>query len=690
MKKGTKHKETFGIKKSVLALLVLFVLTVPYSSSAQITVPQGGTGTTTFPANWFVVGNSSLRLTATGTPYFSAFSADRGTLGTLTLSSMSLGDFLITNGCAKIGNTSTTTLCGNGVNSYFIGNLGIGSTTPWAKLSVTSTSTIDTDAAFVVEDSASPDTTPFIILNTGNVGIGTANPNVKLDVRNVISVGTAGSSNGALESPASLLFNIDSNNDQDNALFRVDTNVTGLGGGTPLFSIDELGRVGIGDELDSDAALDINPTATYTGPLFIIASSSNERLRVTTDGNVGIGTTAPDGKLEIFITDGAGVNIDQALNLERSGANSVGDTTRISFFGVGTDLYGSIDSVVSAAATGDMVFGTRNSGTHAERMRITGAGNVGIGDSTPDYLLDVAGTAGFDSNVTLTGSAANIILGSNYLSGDGGDEGVFVDSTGNVGIGTTTPSAFLTIADSSAGDPMFRIVSGTAGDTDAFNGGYATEIRHSSGGAVFDNVLLYLDENAAGRDVLNIESLAGRVATFGSDGNVGINDTSPDFKLDVDGTVGFPGISAGAAGDTDACLNATTNELTDAAASTCIVSSIRFKENIETLRNNLDKLLQLRPVSYNYKPELDSSKVKRKPRIGLIAEEVERIDPRLVEYEEDGVTPRTIRYEEGIVTLLVGAIQDIWERMMGYESRLDRLERENTELKARIKALERK
>lgn len=58
-------------------------------------------------------------------------------------------------------------------------SVGIGSTTPWAKLSVTNTGT---GASFAVEDSASPDATPFVVDASGNVGIGIAAPSATLDV----------------------------------------------------------------------------------------------------------------------------------------------------------------------------------------------------------------------------------------------------------------------------------------------------------------------------------------------------------------------------------------------------------------------------------------------------------------------------------------------------------------------------
>ncbi|WP_395019791.1 hypothetical protein [Dongia sp.] len=56
--------------KKLLVALLLSISVFPSLSLAQLTVPQGGTGTTTFPANSFVVGNSALRLTSTSSPYF--------------------------------------------------------------------------------------------------------------------------------------------------------------------------------------------------------------------------------------------------------------------------------------------------------------------------------------------------------------------------------------------------------------------------------------------------------------------------------------------------------------------------------------------------------------------------------------------------------------------------------------------
>jgi hypothetical protein len=114
-------------------------------------------------------------------------------------------------------------------------------------------------------------------------------------------------------------------------------------------------------------------------------------------------------------------------------------------------------------------------------------------------------------------------------------------------------------------------------------------------------------------------------------------------RSDLDGTVFVSGISAGAAGDTDACLNSVTNELTDAAASTCIVSSLRFKDWLGPLSGSLDKVLRLEPGVYRYKSTLYPPAVSGRERIGFSAENMAAVEPRLAFFESDG-TPLTVNF----------------------------------------------
>lgn len=77
---------------------------------------------------------------------------------------------------ALVGCSNCLVLGGTG--DYAV-NVGIGTTSPYAKLSITNTGT---GPSFIVEDSVSPDSSPFLIDSNGNVGIGTTSPTLKLDL----------------------------------------------------------------------------------------------------------------------------------------------------------------------------------------------------------------------------------------------------------------------------------------------------------------------------------------------------------------------------------------------------------------------------------------------------------------------------------------------------------------------------
>jgi uncharacterized coiled-coil protein SlyX len=72
-----------------------------------------------------------------------------------------------------------------------------------------------------------------------------------------------------------------------------------------------------------------------------------------------------------------------------------------------------------------------------------------------------------------------------------------------------------------------------------------------------------------------------------------------------------------------------------------VVSSARFKEAIKPMDKASEAILSLKPVTFRYKEELDPDKV---PQFGLIAEEVEKVNPDLVARDEDGKVA-SVRYE---------------------------------------------
>jgi hypothetical protein len=72
-----------------------------------------------------------------------------------------------------------------------------------------------------------------------------------------------------------------------------------------------------------------------------------------------------------------------------------------------------------------------------------------------------------------------------------------------------------------------------------------------------------------------------------------------------------------------------------------VLSSVRYKEAIRPMDETSEAVLKLKPVTFRYKEDLDPDKI---PQFGLIAEEVEKVDPDLVVRDENGKIT-TVRYE---------------------------------------------
>ncbi len=272
-----------------------------------------------------------------------------------------------------------------------------------------------------------------------------------------------------------------------------------------------------------------------------------ERMRVTAAGDVGIGTTAPQGKLQV-------------------GADT-GDNTNTVFLSgdVRITSYESDVAYLQARETGatnvSLQLRTQNAGSVVNVMRLTNTGDVGIGTTSPGAKLDVRGhvfLGGSDSNRQLkitdgwtsypdgtdgaeisvdAGSfKALMIVGSDQDNTDGRCDNlrcirmwdrVTVEgelySTGNVGIGTTSPGAKLTVHGDSSGQSLafFRSDADTADLTITTSATWQAPILKSGGG------------DALG---LNVNGSSTPSVFINSSGDVGIGTTGPGARLDVRGS----------------------------------------------------------------------------------------------------------------------------------------------------------
>ena len=436
-----------------------------------------------------------------------------------------------------------------------------------------------------VKIGANSSTTGIVINTSNNVGIGTTGPlaNVDISGANVVT-----NSRGNLFIRTNDSYAI--NKGGQITFGGIYTGTTNAGWASIA------GRKENGGNNDYSAYLSFG-TAANGGLL-------TEKMRITSTGNVGIGTTSPSSTLHVKSTSADGYIIAESSHAASSGileARSVADRDSYVMFREGTTVKAQIfnDSSNDALVLTD--------GSNANTIHIKGS-NVGIGTSNPSDKLHVDGniraTGDIIAQRLIVSSSVSVITqsfssGSTIFGDTGDDTHQFTGSlfvTGSIGFNTTSPDAKLhlnTPADGKAmqfdraGQETYRLSHGVSGlfFTKPNSVGVAYGVTQDGDFDTFD---------ASQNRIIRSDA---------SSGNVGINNTSPSEKLDVTGNV--------------------------KATAFLEQSSVRYKENIETLESPLEKITKLRGVSYNLIEN-------KEPNIGMIAEEVNEIFPELVNKDDSG------------------------------------------------------
>ena len=519
---------------------------------------------------------------------------------------------------ASAGDLTFRSVSGEKVRFTEGGNVGIGDTNPTTKLSVDGTVKVTGSGTGLLlygtggggnidAFGSNPlllmtnSTERLRITSAGNVGIGTTSPGVKLDVRLSTATGKVAE-----------LHN-------------------------------DVGY-GIGFTVQSDAGVNTINSETNQALAFATNGASNERMRINIAGNVGIGTTSPTHLLTLETASSPSLKIKDTtqgatlLAFSQDSSSHIGTYSNhpLVFDTNSTEkirITSSAEGHVELSGTAPVIKATASNGGSGLRINIAGQttgqlfrvqedgatkfqinenGDVGIGITSPTSQLHLSKAGGtlikLGTSVNTSEIEAREVGGgqSLVLSSVNSADHLVIDGSGNVGIGTDSPTVKFEISESGAAN--LRLTSGV------------------SDGDVVAAVISF--SNAAGSG-----GVQGRIE------NVATEDNDTVFKFYNDS-------------GTSAKMTLNPNGNMTIAGTLTQNSDASLKENVKEIDNALSKVKQLQGVEFN---KIGNNK----KEIGVIAQDVEKVLPELV-LEEDGV--KSVAYGN-ITAVLIEAIKEQQEQI---------------------------
>jgi len=412
--------------------------------------------------------------------------------------------------------------------------------------------------------------TDILINSSGKVGIGTTSPLAQLTIGSgsltdgniPVQISTSGGT-------SQVWYGVNKNGGYGLLLGRHEGGIGGGGAGSyirnipedPLyFMVSNTGlamtilpneNIGIGTASPTNGKLEVQQTATTaalrvqtggTTDAYSIADfrtgTNASALAIKGNGNVGIGTTSPGSKLHVV----DGNNYAKLGDLHSNSTMSLRMADN-SGFPVEVQAYGTELRFNTATTTG---------ATPSVKMNILPNGNVGIGTTSPYAQLHVSHSLGNGGimlgNTATTGSKEMLLnihplglIWQRWVNGAYQANLMTLDYDGNLGIGTTSPLALLSVGSGSLADANVPVQISTSGGTSQRwfgvnkDGNYGLLMGYLNGGSIGDGGAGAYIRNITEDPLYFMVSNSDLAMTILANKNVGIGTTTPIGKLTVQG-----------------------------------------------------------------------------------------------------------------------------------------------------------
>lgn len=581
---------------------------IPIGSNGQVLTSNGTTATWATPA-----GGSTVETTArtTNANHFLTF-VDSNNASATAETVYTTSSFFInpSNGAISVGgdiSANTAIVTGNNTNG-------------WGRIVNVSSATYFQAGSL---NSGSATAQPFIFTNMYGAG-----ERMRLNAAGGLSVGTSG---GDFSRNWRFVARQDQNASSEFGFINAtagassSVNISRIGGTGNNFCDWRLSD-GNGTPFDT---FEYGSAVTYARWVF----GGNERVRITSDGNVGIGTAAPGTRLDVSSTSSPYIRINTTSGANKRAGIIISQSNTPQYeIGVDTNVNNTRNLYVYDAVSATF------------RMVFDSAGNVGINNSSPLQRLSVRSSGrGTDGIIVDSAAAGNpwlriipdasagaynsIVQAGDaliaYSSGtvetgalsiapwSAGTSGIRIQANGNVGIGAISPSTTLEVnGDVTIADKIIH-----AGDTN-------TAIRFPA------------------NDTISFETAGGERARITSTGGFAV------------GTTSDPGAGA---------IHATGNI-------TAYFSDQRLKTVVGSIDNALEKLNKITGIYYiNNDVAKQYGYVSEEVQVGVLAQDVESVLPEIVKpapfdldennQSKSGENYKTLQYEK-LVPLLIEAIKE--------------------------------